>query len=977
MIQIYNTLKDIANYLDKYKNIDYRLYLKTNNKISVYILGDQFDLENFCTVYSNENIEIEFYTSTSEEYEYIKDIFFSKTNKINTFDSDRRLVSLLDDTENIISKNIPPIFTFYSYKGGVGRSTTLASCATYLSYHHSLKIVIIDCDFEAPGFVNYFLEDPETPLYSNGVVEYLLDKDFNGKDVNVRNYLWEASKEYSGKGEIYIMPSGNLNDNNGLNSIPYDRDHYLKGLARLDFSEKKIITTKFNDLISDIVQEISPDLILLDSRTGFNDIFGITAFQLSNVVIGFFGNNIQTMPGLHFFIESLFKRKNITGLIVNSIISPTNKRKWHKTFQENVESYINEIVNTEEDPIALDVFAISRNEILESVGTVHSDKLDFIDLIHKKEFGDINELSQKLLSLFQDFKTPQLTPEEVDIDIIEVKNDVIKSTEEEKYQIEEEQEGDSKHKLETVNNMEENEIAHLIQHSPILGKKLNILRNTLEKMPELYAEEIKDFEEEFTSGKYFYRNCMLDLFNLDKFLVLGNKGTGKTYIYRSLKNDSIVKELQKKANKSDIEFKFIHSILKDKYFIDTTKFDGELPYTSDKFFERFWQIYIWNVLVNELSNEINFIPSITPFEIKDNIETSIKFKELIMKDELMISIEKDLDNIDSELSKKSDKNIIIIFDELDHVVKPYAWSDRVAPLLNLCKKFSYKRIYPKLFLRSDLFEKISNVNNVQALSNKAINIEWTCEELFAYFFKQVISHSKNLFFDIMKDYNDYPSFHINKIRASIEKNDGQPELDEYFLRHLTTTYFGKYADISNTPRFGESYDWFYKNLKNSNDTISLRPFLDLLSEAIKYALKEDHKEKPILSQFYYTHGSARGKAVENHFLDLANEKGNEDLTHIFHYIKDQADPKYKVLELQQKDFYELLDQIIIKFGDRLNNKTKESIIELLKVNGIVQDRFLRRGIKYNAVQKRYQFALLYKYYLGLKNKSRNNKFYDQ
>src|SRR5690606_30462099 len=131
---------------------------------------------------------------------------------------------------------------------------------------------------------------------------------------------------------------------------------------------------------------------------------------------------------------------------------------------------------------------------------------------------------------------------------------------------------------------------------------------------------------------------------------------GKTYIYRSLKNQSIVEELQKKANKSNIEYKFIHLILKDKYFIDTTKFDDSLTFSSDKFFERFWQVYIWDVLVRELSNEISFTPSLPPFEIKDNTATSIRFKDIISDDSSMVMIEQDLEDIDSKLSEGNNKN---------------------------------------------------------------------------------------------------------------------------------------------------------------------------------------------------------------------------------------------------------------------------------------------------------------------------------
>jgi hypothetical protein len=268
-----------------------------------------------------------------------------------------------------------------------------------------------------------------------------------------------------------------------------------------------------------------------------------------------------------------------------------------------------------------------------------------------------------------------------------------------------------------------------------------------------------------------------------------------------------------------------------------------------------------------------------------------------------------------------------------------------------------------------LFEKISNVNNIQALNNRSIKIEWDREELFAYFFKVVLSHSKEPFFHLMKEYQLYPAFHINKIRKNIDEHDKQPPTDEYILRHLTATFFGKYADVENTPRFGESYDWFFRNLKNANETISLRPFIDLISEAVKWAISDDKTNEPILPQYYYTHGKARGHAVERHFQDLAREKGNGDLIYVFQYLKDDADSKFKVLELQQKDFYELLDAIIKRYQSELELKSKESLIELLKVNGIIVDRVVRNG-HYRNVQKRYQFALLYKYYLGFRSRAR-------
>ena len=51
------------------------------------------------------------------------------------------------------------IFTFYSYKGGVGRSMALANAAAWLRMQ-GLRVAMIDWDLEAPGLESFFFESP-------------------------------------------------------------------------------------------------------------------------------------------------------------------------------------------------------------------------------------------------------------------------------------------------------------------------------------------------------------------------------------------------------------------------------------------------------------------------------------------------------------------------------------------------------------------------------------------------------------------------------------------------------------------------------------------------------------------------------------------------------------------------------------------------------------------------------------------------
>jgi Mrp family chromosome partitioning ATPase len=69
------------------------------------------------------------------------------------------------------------IYTFYSFKGGVGRSMALANVAE-LFYKRGLRVLMVDFDLEAPGLERYFntpdvASPPEQVFRSRGVIDLL------------------------------------------------------------------------------------------------------------------------------------------------------------------------------------------------------------------------------------------------------------------------------------------------------------------------------------------------------------------------------------------------------------------------------------------------------------------------------------------------------------------------------------------------------------------------------------------------------------------------------------------------------------------------------------------------------------------------------------------------------------------------------------------------------------------------------------
>src|SRR5215471_2622045 len=69
------------------------------------------------------------------------------------------------------------VVTFYSYKGGVGRTFILANVATLLA-RWGFRVLCIDWDLEAPGLAHYFSK--WMPTSKLGLIDFLEDFKANG-----------------------------------------------------------------------------------------------------------------------------------------------------------------------------------------------------------------------------------------------------------------------------------------------------------------------------------------------------------------------------------------------------------------------------------------------------------------------------------------------------------------------------------------------------------------------------------------------------------------------------------------------------------------------------------------------------------------------------------------------------------------------------------------------------------------------------
>lgn len=937
---LYNTFNNLISTLSKLiekKIIEkYRIAIDQKNEIDVLVVSDNvINKNNFIDdtiLESYFNFSLLTTSELEEDFYYSK--IFEKDNEIIDFKNSRRKLNNLLSPKSTKMPSLP-VVTFYSYKGGMGRSTHLALTATYLARKHSKKIVIIDCDFEAPGFTNFFLEEPNARNYKDGLIEYFSDKQFDDT-VYLNQYSWEVSKEFSGDGEIRIIPAGNLNpesefDNNQFFQTPIE--NYLEGLSRFDLSSTDYIVKQFEGLISDVNEQFKPDAIFIDSRTGFTDVFGITALQLSSQVVGFFNNSVQTEPGLFQFINSIQEvLKSKDNYSIPIIINAFSDDMMFDEFRQKSDNFIFQ-KDVENDFILSPFYSFFEyNPTLAKIGTSNENKswLTKIDRGYEQGYTDVGD---KILESF-------------------------------KFQIESEKKED--YFSEQNKNIE---IKEDVIDSDFTEQQKRILNNLKSNWPNLYADSNEvDYAKEFSEGRIFYRESMKDIFNFNKYIVLGNKGTGKSYLFQALKNENIVEELKKRAQKTNLKVKFLHLVdKKNDYFINTKFFESykkEIDEIGD-FYSKFWKVYTWKTITEQIKykNIIDYKPLSVNFSIlKDDTGNSQELINFIKDINNIISIEKELFEIDNILNTEQ-IDLIAIYDNLDLMVEPYKWKDEMASLINFWSFSSYKRIHCKLFLRSDLFKKVNGINNIQSLKNNTISIEWEKEEIFNYFFNLVKRLAKDDFINSVKNF-DFKQISDDDINWIIEfekkfKKENQTSLDEPILRKLCWAFFGQYPDIQ---AHGESYDWLYKNVMNADETISIRPFLDLLELSIDEFLNDFDKDKikVILPEKYYTYKPVRHKAVERHFKDLVSEKGNEALEYIFDFIDKNED--YQYYQLYRSELYSLLDKVIQKHSLK---EDQDELENLLIINGILKQ----------IGNQKYNFAFLYKYRLGLKNRRKGKRKY--
>lgn len=897
-----------------------------------------------------------------------------------------RLTSLFHQSNDEPQIGLPPIVTFYSYKGGMGRTTTLMGFALWLASKDK-RVAIIDCDLEAPGYLNFFNLGNQRQFVDgnkNGFVEFMADYSFLKNGIELERYCVTptppdtASSYNTIYDNIFIVPGGNLNDGfiteksveddeseiEATNKKRADRNRkeFIEGLSRLNLSNPTVLKRSYTVLIKKLQEIYNIDIVLIDSRTGFNDIYGSTAFDLADSIVAFFGFSKQTTPGLRQLLDSYFHAKktgqSLSLTICNSILPSqellsTNtemQKKWNR-FEGIFASQIKKI-SANKDFEAPTIYPIHRRVELEELGMSEDADANFLNMVVSDSFEDysvlfasiFNELAEKY-PILQTKRTPQPS--------------------------------DKRGTSHTDTSM--SEPLESIQHMRPLQLTKIILRELKPKL-----QTVKNFAEHMDVQRremFLYRDCMKEIFNPSKFIVRGYKGAGKTCIYQALGRSNDVAEFIRARAEISFDCDFINVIDFDgisnhplKLLEDDGVFAGHRFYNINAF----WQILMWNAIFSKeeyksVLDQSAIKERLFTFRGSNGASILNSINEMIEggASRVLAAIEDDLTRLDEYLTTNNLK-LFIMYDGLDNVVKPKYWGKAVSPLINKWggNVTAYKNIHPKIFLRTDLFDRIEGTN-IERLKDNIIDIDWDIAEVFGYLFKLVLGNGNNpsreamwTIIRLLKP--GTADNYIKNMTKAIENGLGQfPTFDEASLKPLVEIFFGREVNPQKA-HLGRPWQYFEKQLSNAAGKISMRLFINTLTcDVIEKGLENSNPHvTEVISPDLYASREVRIKVAESYFNDMASEEDfTDDLQKLREYINSENGKEYRKKVLSELEFNTMINNIISQYRNDLHAiETQAEFVQLIYASGLMKEIY-KRG------HKVYRFSPMFEYPWGLVGKS--------
>jgi MinD-like ATPase involved in chromosome partitioning or flagellar assembly/tetratricopeptide (TPR) repeat protein len=225
------------------------------------------------------------------------------------------------------------VVTYYSYKGGTGRTMALANTAWILA-SNGLKVLVVDWDLDSPGLHKFFhpFLDAATIAGTPGVIELITDYAWAATRSEQRRSDWHLEyarvlphavslnwKSFRGGGTLDFISAGRQNRDYSSAVSAFDWDNFYDRLGGGQF---------FDALRMDMKRHY--DYTLIDSRTGLSDIADICTVQFPDILVDCFTLSDQSIDGaaaVARHIDERYRDRNIRILPVPMRIDDGEKEK--------------------------------------------------------------------------------------------------------------------------------------------------------------------------------------------------------------------------------------------------------------------------------------------------------------------------------------------------------------------------------------------------------------------------------------------------------------------------------------------------------------------------------------------------------------------------------------------------------------------------------------------------------------------------
>lgn len=254
--------------------------------------------------------------------------------------------------------------TFYSYKGGVGRTLALANVARYLALLGK-RVVCADFDFEAPG-LHYKFGVPRERIPGGTVdlvSDFLRQHSFGG--IRIEDLAIEVDVGDI-RGAVLLLAAG---------SAPSPAYWSILGgidWHRLFFDGRQKGRPPGIELFLGIQQQIEevlqPDYLLIDARTGITEVGGVALSLLADAVVCVLAHNRENLDGARSVLRSvqaaprLVSDRKIRLLPALSRIPTDMEPGEEEGLVESVLSFLNEPTDAEAGQLSLDRVFILHSE---------------------------------------------------------------------------------------------------------------------------------------------------------------------------------------------------------------------------------------------------------------------------------------------------------------------------------------------------------------------------------------------------------------------------------------------------------------------------------------------------------------------------------------------------------------------------------------------------------------------------------------